>query len=103
MSFSPDFERAMTAIANMGLTEPPFDLGQPLRHRNSPDQTHYIPISIIKCGSIWWAECVAEDNPQGHPYSIMCDWLYDPYPELPSRGRLTGTGIFLHVVDGGQA
>lgn len=101
MTFSPNYEKALTAVANMGLSEPPFALGQPLRHSNSPDPTLYIHVSLIKCGPIWWADCVAEDDPQGAPYSIPCDWLYDPYPELPSRGRMTPTGLFLHVIDGG--
>lgn len=103
MTFSPEIESAMSAIANMGLTEPPFDLGQPLRHRNSPDLTLYIPVSIIKWGTLWWADCVTETDPQGSIYNIPCDWLYDPYPELLSRGRLTSTGIFLHVFDGDRA
>lgn len=103
MTFSPEFEKALTEIANMGIYEPPLAHGIPLRVKGSPDQTHYIANSFVKCGTIWWATCVSEFEPQGETYRMPCDWLYDPYPILPERGRLTVTGIFLHVFDGGQA
>lgn len=102
MTFSPNFEKALHFIANMD-SEPPFVHGQPLRHSNSPDPTLYIPVSFIKCGTLWWADCVTADAPQGPTYIIPCDWLYDPYPLLGERGRLTVTGEFLRVIDGGLA
>lgn len=100
MTFSPEFEKALHAVANMGCSEPPFDVGQPLYMTNSPDTTAYIPFTFIRSGLLWWADCKADDDCLGPTYCIPCDWLSDIAPG--EDGSLIRRSRF-RVIDGGLA
>lgn len=82
MTFSPTFEKALCAIANMSASEPPFALGQPVFVRREvtvdPDPTTYIVIGDVKTfPQRYWMEVVPSHAPSGPACWFPASWLTD--------------------------